>query len=318
VTAPPLFIVGATCTGKTTLAIDLARRLRGAELLNADSRQLRRGLRVGTCAPSPADLHGVAIHLMDLADPGVAFTVADWVAAARRVLDDLARRTVQPVVVGGTGLYVSALVDGLALAGVPGDPSIRERRNQQASSPAGLAELVALLRARDPEGAATTDLRNPRRVIRALEILDGGAGTTLAEARGRSAPLPALLVGLQVAPATHAGWVRDRTTRMFGDGSLAGEVSGALASGVSRAALAVSGIGYTEMLAVLDGQRTAAEAIETTIARTLRYAKAQRTYFRRDRRIHWLRADQLSGGEQVAAVMRLGVAESEMATAPPR
>jgi tRNA dimethylallyltransferase len=316
VTAPPLCIVGPTCTGKTALAVDVARRLGHAELLNADSRQLRRGLRVGTCAPSTADLHGVVVHLLDLADPGDAFTVADWVAAARRVLDDLARREVQPVVVGGTGLYLSALVDRFALAGVPADPAARERRNQQAASPAGLAGLVEVLRARDPHGAAATDLRNPRRVIRALEVLDAGA--TLAEARGRRTALPALLVGLQVAPATHAGWVRDRTTRMFDDGSLAEEVRAALASAVSRAALAASGIGYTEMLAVLDRQCTTAEAVETTVARTLRYAKAQRTYFRRDGRIQWLRADLLTREEQVSAVIRLRAAESAVATAPRR
>lgn len=134
---PMLVIVGPTCSGKTALAVATATRLAPAEMLNADSRQVRRGLRVGTCAPSPADLHGVRCHLLDLCDPGETFTVADWLTAARRSLERLDRAGTRAVVAGGTGLYVTALVDGFDLAQVPPDPVRRADRAELAATRKG-------------------------------------------------------------------------------------------------------------------------------------------------------------------------------------
>jgi tRNA dimethylallyltransferase len=128
-------------------------------------------------------------------------------------------------------------------------------------------------------------------------------------------PVPSIMIGLQVAPDTHAGWVRERSARMFDDGSLEAEARAVLTRGVSREALAASGIGYAEILGVLDGRCNAAEAAAATSARTLRYAKAQRTYFRRDRRIQWLRPDLMSHDELVSEVVRLHAAPAASATA---
>ncbi len=280
-----LAIVGPTATGKTPLAVAVAERLGGAELLNADSRQVIRGLHVATCTPVAADLRGIALHLTALRDPGEPFSVADWVDAARATLLDLERRGALPVLVGGTGLYVSALVDGLDLARVPPDPEARTRRAAQP-----VEELAAELRRRDPAAAAAVDLRNPRRLIRALEILDA-RGSTLQQSRGTTAPVPATLVGLDAPRDLHEALIEQRARAMFEAGALLDEVHSALGRGVTRGALDSAGIGYREALAVIDGQVTTEQAAALVAQRTRRYAKAQRTWFRRDRRIRWLVRD---------------------------
>ena len=303
-----LAVVGPTCTGKTTLAVALARRLAPAELLNADSRQLRRGLVVGTCAPTTAELGEVRCHLLELAGPGDTFTVADWVRAARTTLADLGQRGVRPILVGGTGLYVSALVDGYDLGEAPPEPARRAELQGRAASPEGRAGLVEELTRRDPEAASVVDTRNPRRVIRALEILDAHAGP-LRAARG-TAPIPAVMIGLDVDRETHEQWIARRCAGMFSSGALLEEARGALAGGCSPEALAACGIGYAEALGVLAGRLDVDSAIAATVHRTLRYAKAQRTYFRRDRRIAWLSGTRAGGDQTVdeAAALASGLA----------
>jgi tRNA dimethylallyltransferase len=287
--APHLLVVaGPTATGKTPLAVAVAERLGAAELVNADSRQVIRGLTVGTCAPTPAELRGVPCHLLGVRDPGEPFTVAAWLRLARRAVADIHGRGAVPVVVGGTGFFVGALVDGLALADIEPDAATRERRFALAERPGGLAELAAELGRRDPDGAAGIDLRNPRRVVRALEILDGRGSLA---ARGRTGVLPATQVALAVAPELHRRLVEERSRRLLGGGALLAEVEEALARGVGRAALDAAGIGYREALAVLDGVCGVDDAVDLLVRRTLRYAKAQRTWFRRDPRIRWLQRD---------------------------
>lgn len=299
-------IVGPTCTGKTRLAVALARRLQPAELLSADSRQLRRGLRAGTCAPTASELAGVPCNLLDLADPGQDFTVADWLVEARELLAQLTRRGVQPVVVGGTGLYVTALVDGYDLGGGPPDATTRLERTRIAATADGRAQLAGELIRRDPAAEGAVDLRNSRRVIRALEILD--AHGRLTNARG-SDPNPAVLLGLDAPRELHAAWVQQRSTAMFRSGAILAEVRAALGRGLSAAALRGCGIGYAEALAVLDGSLTVDAAIDSAARRTLRYAKAQRTYFRRDGRITWLDAAGSPSGLIASALAAVAAAE---------
>jgi len=279
---PLLAVVGPTATGKTPLAVAVAERLGGAELLNADSRQVIRGLHVATCTPTAEELRGVPLHLVALHDPGEPFSVAEWLGHARAALQDVESRGAQPILAGGTGLYVSALVDGLDLAAVPPDPETRAARAAQP-----LEELAAELRRRDPQAAETTDLRNPRRVIRALEILDA-RGAPLHRARSRGGGVAATLVGLDAPRDLHDALIERRARTMFETGALLDEVHSALGRGVSRGALDSAGIGYREALAVIDGQVTTEEAVARTAQRTRRYARAQRTWFRKDRRIRWL------------------------------
>lgn len=301
---PMVVIVGPTCSGKTALAVATATCLAPAEMLNADSRQVRRGLRVGTCAPRPAELHGVRCHLLDLCDPGETFTVADWLTAARRSLERLDRAGTRAVVAGGTGLYVTALIDGFDLAQVPPDPVRRADRAELAATPEGLESLAAELRQRDPAGAPGIDQRNPRRVIRALEILDAKGGSVLT-ARRRGTPRPAMMVGLDVARPVHARWIEHRIAGMFDSGGIQDEVRWLLGRGLDRAAIGSCGIGYSEALDLIDGHLDLEAAMQATMRRTLRYARAQRTWFRRDTRVTWFRPDLISFDEMVTGVMDL-------------
>jgi tRNA dimethylallyltransferase len=290
----PLFvIVGPTCTGKTALAVAVARALAPAEMINADSRQVRRGLRIGTCAPGPDELRGVPCNLLDLCDPGESFSVADWLTAARRCLDRLDRSRVRAIVTGGTGLYVTALVDGFDLAGVPPDPARRAQRSEMAASAGGIDVLADELRSRDPEGAATIDQRNPRRVIRALEILDARGGSVRTAER-QALPREAVMIGLDVARPVHALWMERRILSMFERGGIQGEVRSMLDHGLDRTAIAGCGIGYAEAFDLLDGHLDQHGAVQAALRRTLRYAKAQRTWFRRDPRVEWFRPDLLT------------------------
>ncbi len=307
-TRPLLVIVGPTCSGKTALAVAAARALAPAELLNADSRQVRRGLRVGTCAPTPSELGGLRCDLLDLCDPGEEFTVADWLAAARTSLARLEREGVLAVVVGGTGLYVTALVDGFDLAGVPPDPARRADRTQLAATPEGLDDLVAELRSRDAAGAATLDLRNARRVIRALEILDARGGSILGAQR-RVAPRDAVMVGLDVGRPIHARWIEHRVAAMFDSGGIQDEVRWMLRMGHERPAIVRCGIGYAEALDLVEGHLDIEAAMQATMRRTLRYARAQRTWFRRDTRISWFRPDLVSLDQLTHEVIGLAAAD---------
>jgi tRNA dimethylallyltransferase len=306
---PMLVIVGPTCSGKTALAVACAQALAPAEIINADSRQVRRGLRVGTCAPRPLELHGVRCHLLDLCDPGETFTVADWLMAARRSLERLDRSGRRAVVAGGTGLYVTALVDGFDLAQVPPDPVRRADRSELAATPEGLATLAEELRRRDPRGATDIDQRNPRRVIRALEILDAKGGS-IAGARRRTAPRPAVMIGVDVARPVHARWIEHRIAGMFDSGGIQDEVRWLLGRGLDRAVIGSCGIGYSEALDLIEGHIDLEAAMQATMRRTLRYARAQRTWFRRDARLTWFRPDLISFDDLLAGVLKL-VASAE-------
>ena len=207
--------------------------------------------------------------------------MADWLGAARGCLERLDQAGARAVVAGGTGLYVTALVDGFDLARVPPDPQRRVERGEVAATPDGLDVLAAELRQRDPDGAATIDQRNPRRVIRALEILDAGGGSVLAT-RTRSAPRASVLVGLDVARPEHERWIEQRVARMFDTGALQDEVRRLLAQGLDPHTIGGCGIGYQEALDNLEGRLGLDAAKEATVRRTLRYARAQRTWFRRE------------------------------------
>ncbi len=299
--APPpglIALIGPTATGKTALAVRLALRLGAAELVNADSRQVLRGLRVGTNAPAPEELSGVACHLLGIVDPGEPFSVADWAGAARERLAEMGERGVRPILVGGTGLYVRALLDGFDLSGPAPDPSRRRALATAASTPEGLATLGEELRRRDPAGAERTDLRNPRRVVRALETIERHGSLA-----GRPAPLPslpALRIGLDAPRPLHDRWIADRARLML-EGGLLEETRAALERGVARDALAAAGIGYREALAVLDGALTPVEAAGEIARRTRRYAKAQRTWFRAEPGVVWLRREADGDLDAIAA-----------------
>ncbi len=282
--APPIIaIVGPTASGKTDLALALAREL-PVEILVADSRQVYRGMDIGTAKPDTAARAAVPHHLLDLVAPDARFTVADWLAAARSALSAVGERGRLPLVVGGTGLYVTALVDGYQLAVEGHDPALRARLDARLAGE-GLASLVAELERRDPHRAATVDLRNPRRVLSALERALLGAGRVAS----RPHPGRVALIGLRRPPAVLAVRIAERAAAMFEGGMLA-EVAALGAAGYGAGLRALDSHGYREAIGLLAGEWSGEDALASTILRTRRYARRQLAWWRRDPRVQWLDA----------------------------
>ncbi|MDO8584459.1 MAG: tRNA (adenosine(37)-N6)-dimethylallyltransferase MiaA [bacterium] len=286
-----LFIVGPTASGKTKLALELAKEFKG-EIINADARQVYRGLSIGTGKPMGEwktargnrafFVEGVAHHLMDFVSSQKSITVAEWRKKAIKTISDIVARHHLPIVVGGTGLYVQSLLDNLRIPAVPPDASYRTSISQKT-----LPELVMLLSRMDPEGVKIIDTKNPRRVIRALEIITY-TGLSLKEARGKNEPLlDPLVIGLMHDKALLHDRIDQTIDRMMQEGWLQ-EVRGLLKKGIPLTAVAMSSIGYRELADVVVGKRPLEEAVVTIRRATKQYAKRQMTWFKRDVRIHWM------------------------------
>lgn len=300
-----LAIVGPTASGKTDLALAVAARM-PAEILVADSRQVYRGMDVGTAKPGAAARRTVPHHLLDLVEPDERFTVADWVTRARSLVAEIGGRGRMPLVVGGTGLYVAALVDGHDYASQPWSPDGRARLADELEA-GGLVPLVERLRRLDPSAAARIDLGNPRRVLRALERTEaGGVGVT-----PRATPYagPVALVGLDRPRAVLYRRIDERARWLFEAGGLLDEVRRLLEAGHGPQLHPMTGHGYREAARHLAGEWSLDEAIDVTARRTRQYAKRQLTWFRRDPRVTWLRAgDQPGDAPEIVAAAALSVA----------
>ena len=288
--APPLIVVaGATATGKTELAIRLAETVlgegRAAVVISADSRQVYRGLDIGTAKVSAADRARVPHAAIDLVDPPERFSLADFVAHARRTLAEVAAEGGVVLLVGGTGLYLRAIARGLDADALPDDPVVRARLEAEFASE-GLVSLAARLEDQAPTLAATTDLANPRRVIRALEIAELRGDGPRPSPRGYGGPLT--WIGLTLEPAEHARRIAVRARAQFDAGLIDEAV--ALRERYDPALPAFSAIGYAEAWAVVDGALSRDEAIDTDARRNVAFAKRQRTWFRSEPDIAWLDA----------------------------
>jgi len=281
--------VGPTASGKSALALEVARRLGGVELVSVDSMQVYRGMDVGTAKPSPAERAEVPHHLLDLADPHEDWSVTRFQAAFDDALAGIEARGHRALLVGGTGLYLQAVVDRLA---VPGSwPDLRAELEAEAATAAGAAALHRRLALLDPAAAARMEPANARRIVRALEVTTGS---------GR--PFSSFGPGLRAYPPTRfrmAGvWlprevVDERIERRYGRQLAHGFVDevrrlAARAGGLSRTAR--QALGYRELLGALEGNTTLEEAVELAVRRTRRFARRQRAWFRRDPRITWLAA----------------------------
>jgi tRNA dimethylallyltransferase len=264
--------------------VALAGRL-PVEILVADSRQVYRGMDVGTAKPSVALRTVVPHHLIDLVAPDEPFTVARWVAAARALVPQIAARERRVLVVGGTGLYVSALVDGHDYASQPWSPEVRALLTTELEA-GGLGSLVERLERLDPAAARRIDLRNPRRVVRALERAEvGGAGESQ-----RAHPYPGRVIqfGLARPRAELYRRIDARARWLFERGGLLAEARRLLDAGYGPDLAPMTGHGYSEAMRHLAGQATLEQAIEITARRTRQYAKRQLSWFGRDPRIVWL------------------------------
>jgi tRNA dimethylallyltransferase len=282
----PVVIVGPTAVGKSDLAVELALRWDG-EVVNADSMQLYRGMDIGTAKLTTAERRGVPHHLLDVWEVSRVASVADYQLLADDVLADLAARHKPAIVVGGSGLYVRALLGDLVFPGT--DPTLRAQleREQEVH---GAEALHARLAERDAQAAATIPASNLRRVVRALEVVElTGAPFSLSMAS--YAPVEAVQLGLTVPRPVLDERIERRVERMWELGFVE-EVRRLAAAGLREGATASRAMGYAQVLRHLGGEFTQDEARAETIRATRRYVRRQETWFRRDPRIVWLEATE--------------------------
>jgi len=275
-------IVGATASGKSAIALEVARRRPGVELVSMDSMALYRGMDIGTAAPTAADRAEVPHHLLDLVDPTKDFTVSDFQVAAREALVGMADRGSRAVLVGGTGLHVRAVVDDLEIPGRYDE--VRAALEADDDTSGLYARLVAL----DPVAAGRMEATNRRRVVRALEVTLGSGRPFSSFGPGLEAypATPFTQVGLRVDRDVMDRRIAERYQRQLDDGFL-DEVRAleGLVGGLSRSA--AQALGYKELLAHLRGDRTLEDAVSDAVVATQRFARRQERWFRRDPRIEW-------------------------------
>lgn len=289
-------IVGATASGKTAAAVAVARRVPasgawrgGVEVVSADSRQLRAGMRIGTAAPTAEELAAVPHHLIGIVPPDAPFSLREFLAAAREAIEGIWARGALPLLVGGTGQYVWALLEGWQPPAVAPDPVLRAELEAVAVD-AGPAALHARLAVLDPAAAVRVDARNPRRLVRAIEVaLAGGSGSHGLGTAPRAIPpdFPWTVVGLEWPRAELHARADARVEAMYAAG-LVEEARGLL--GRYPADLpAMRTIGYTEAARVVSGEWDVPTAIERTKIATHRLIRMQAAWFRLDDpRVQWL------------------------------
>lgn len=280
--APIITVVGATATGKSDLALDLAEHL-GGEIINTDSMQFYRGMDIGTAKLPVEERRGIPHHLIDILDVTAEANVQDFQARARTAIADIRNRGHRPILVGGSGLYVRAAVDHMEFPGT--DPDLRARLEAEAA--ADRWSLHQRLRELDPKAAEKITVNDQRRIARALEVIE-------LTGRAFSAQLPDYQ---EIEPTIHLGLSMDRPVlheriaarvELMWDHGWVDEVRSLLEVGLAEGRTASRAIGYAQIRRHLDGELSAAEAKEETIVRTRQFARRQDTWFRRDPRIHWI------------------------------
>jgi tRNA dimethylallyltransferase len=301
---PPLVVVaGATATGKTDLGIRLGEAFlaegRPAVVISADSRQVYRGMDIGTAKVSAADRARVPHAGIDLVDPDERFALSDFVAHARSVLDDIAARDGVALLVGGTGLYLRAVARGLDVEALPDDPAVRARLEAELAAE-GLEPLAARLQAAAPALAAEVHLANPRRVIRALEIAELRGDAPRPRPAGYGGP--STWIGLTAERTQHEVRIAARARAQFDSGLIDEAV--ALRERFDPGLPAFSAIGYQEAWAVVDGSLTLDQAIEQDARRNVAFAKRQRTWFRAEPDVTWVDATRQDPYEAALSVAR--------------
>lgn len=287
---PPLIVIaGPTATGKTDLAIRLAENLiadgRPTVVISADSRQVFRSLDIGTAKASAAERTRVPHHGLDLVDPPERFTVWDFVGHAMGVLDQVAVAGGVAILAGGTGLYLRAVGRGLPMDELPDDPAVRATLEADLGRD-GLPALVDRLRSAAPVLAASVDLANPRRVVRAMEVATLRGDGPRPAARGYGGPTA--WIGLDMPRDEHARRIASRARRQFDDGLVDEAV--ALRTRYDPTLPCFSAIGYREAWALADGVLTVDEAVAQNAGRNVRFATRQRTWFRSEPGVTWLDA----------------------------
>ena len=294
---PVVCLAGPTASGKTALAVELARELNG-EVVSCDSMQVYRRMDIGTAKPSPEEMGGIPHHMIDVADPEEDYSVSRYCAAAAPIVEDIVARGKTAIIAGGTGLYMDSLIRGNDFAPFP-STGVRERLEAQADAE-GMEAMAAWLRGVDPEAAER--IHDRKRLLRALEVYLE-TGQTITEHNRRTQAIPPkfspVWLGLDFENRQQLYDRIDlRVTKMLEMGLLE-EIQGLLDSGVPETATAMQAIGYKEFVNALAGRETVEAAADQVRQSSRRYAKRQLTWFRRNKAMHWLIRGERTAGEEI-------------------
>jgi len=297
-------IAGPTASGKTALAVELAKELDG-EVVSCDSMQVYRRMDIGTAKPTVEQMQGIVHHMIDVAEPDEDFSVSRYCALAAPIVDDILARGKTAIIAGGTGLYMDALIRGNAFAPFP-STGVREALEAQADAE-GMPAMLERLRAVDPEAAARLHLSDRKRILRALEVFLE-TGQTITQHNRQTQAIPPkytpLWLGLDFAERSELYRRIDLRVGLMLEMGLVAEIKRLLASGIPPKCTAMQAIGYKEFVAALEGQCTIAQAADLVRQSSRRYAKRQLTWFRRNRQIHWLTRSADTGTEEIIALAR--------------
>ncbi len=291
--APPIIVVcGPTATGKTKLGVALAQRFHG-EVVSADSMQLYRGMAIGTAQPTPEEMGGIPHHMLAVADPREPYSVGRYVEEAGRCLEDILRRGKQPILVGGTGLYIDSLLSGRDFSQPPGNS---RARLQARAAQEGLQALWAELQGIDPAAAARVHPNDEKRILRALEVWYD-SGETISQHNQRTQAVPpryqavTLILNYRERQDLYAR-IDQRVDEMMARGLL-DEAKALLANRVPQDATAMQAIGYKELLPALAGQCPLEDAVALVKLRSRQYAKRQLSWFRRNQGGKWFYLEKI-------------------------
>ena len=303
-------VVGPTASGKTALAVELAKELHG-EVVSCDSMQIYKRMDIGTAKPSPEEMQGIPHHMIDICEPTEDFSVSRYTEMATPIVDDIIARGKTVIIAGGTGLYVDSLIKGNDFAPIPATGH-RERLEKQIESE-GIEPLLAQLRAIDPE-AAERSQGNPRRIIRALEVYYE-TGETITAHNLRTQAIPPrynpVWIGLDFTERKDLYDRIDKRVEIMLEMGLMKEITELLSSGIPERATAMQAIGYKEFVDALAGRCSIADAVAQVQQSSRRYAKRQLTWFRRNEQMHWLMRTPQTSAEEILASARQFLRESD-------
>lgn len=279
-------ILGATATGKSHCAIEIAKKFHG-EIISGDSMLVYRGMDIGTAKPTADELAAAPHHLVDILPPEAGFNVVDFQQQAARLIKEINERGRLPIIAGGTGLYIKALLEDYAFSSVEGNGELRRQLEAQAKAGGGAA-LYERLRQLDPAAAERIHPNNVRRVVRALEAAMGGDGVSAKGAE--EMPYDAVVIGLTMERGALYERINRRVDAMLAAG-LEQEVRSLLARGVSPDCQSMQSIGYRQMVWYLNGSMSYEEAVDKLKQATRNFAKRQITWYKKMPYIHWLQLD---------------------------
>ena len=275
-------------SGKTALAVELAKEFNG-EVISCDSMQVYKRMDIGTAKPTVEEMQGIPHHMIDVAEPDEDFSVSRYCEMASPIVDDIISRGKTAIIAGGTGLYMDSLIKGNAFAPFP-STGMREKLEAQADTE-GMETMLALLQSIDPVAAARLHLSDRKRIIRALEVYyETGETITAHNLKTQAVPprYDPLWLGLDFAERAELYRRIDLRVGIMLEQGLVEEIQNLLNSGIPEKCTAMQAIGYKEFVAALDGQCTIAEAADEVRKSSRHYAKRQLTWFRRNKKIHWL------------------------------